>query len=355
MYHGRALAMTVLVALHLVVVPVGMEGQPIDDCDGRAALRISVVDDSGTIPIPNATVVLRWTESDRVRRPVRQEAGADGRLPICAPPDARQATLWSELGDASSEEASVALESGASHDVELRLLIASVETGRLVGQVRDARTEDPVTAAAVSLVGRPAAATTNRRGRFILSGIPVGLHQLEVRHIGYAPLTHRISVARGMTTDVEVGLVADPVELEPLVATAIRVRRLETKGFYERKYWGALVSGGTFFTAEDIERRNPRLISQMIADESGIRLDCGLRVESCKLVNTRRSSTSLGPCVMSTYLDGVWVNRNPRDTIDMFVRPVEIAGVEVYKGAASLPAEYAGMASGCGVVVIWTK
>lgn len=343
------------VALQLTVGASGVGAQQDDDCDGRASLRVSVVDDSGTIRIPNATVVLRWTESERVRQPLRQEAEADGRLLICAPPDAGQATLWSELGDASSEEAVIALQPGRSHDVELRLLIASAESGRLVGQVWDARSKDPVATAAVSLAGRSAATTTNRRGRFILSGIPVGVYQLDVRHIGYAPLTHRVAVARGMSTDIDVGLVPDPVEMEPIVATAIRARRLEIKGFYERRYWGELVSGGVFFTAEDVERRNPRLISQMIADESGIKLDCGVRVESCKLVNTRRSSTSLGPCVMSVYLDGTWINRNAGDTIDMFVRPVEIAGVEVYKGAASLPAEYAGRASGCGVVVISTK
>ena len=85
----------------------GVAGQSAEDCDGQVSPKISIVDDSGTIPIPNATVVLRWTGSDAVRKAVRQKAQVEGRLFICTPDDARQATLWAELGDASSEEASV--------------------------------------------------------------------------------------------------------------------------------------------------------------------------------------------------------------------------------------------------------
>ena len=356
MDHRRGVAGAALLVLQLAASPIGGEAQQADNCNGRASLRIAVRDESGSVAIPNATVLLRWTESEAVRRPVRQVTQSDGRLFLCAPGETRQATLWAEFADASSGEAVVTLEPGVTREVELRLLVSSGRTGRLIGQIRDARTEDPVAAAAVSLAGRPETVQTNRRGRFIMSGVPVGVYELSVRHLGYAPLSHPISVSLGMTTDVEVGLVPDPVEMEPLVATATRVRRLEIKGFYERKYWGEMVSGGTFYTAADIERRRPVLISHMISDESGIKLTCGMRRSKCRLVNTRRSvGFANEDCVMSIYLDGSWINRNPRDTIDDFVIPVEIAGLEIYKGAASLPAEFGGYASGCGVVVIWTK
>ena len=361
MYHGRVLAMTVLVALQPVVVPVGMDGQSIDDCDGRASLQVSVVDESGFIPIPEATVVLRWTDAER--RPVRETAGTDGHLLLCAPRDAGEATLWAEFGDASSEESVVALEAGLPHEVELRLLLSETGRGRLVGQVRDAGTDDPVATAAVSIVGDPGEVSSNRRGRFVLSGVPVGRREITVRHIGYASFRHPVVVARGRTTEVEIGLVPEPLEMEPLVATAVRLRRLETRGFYERKYWGELVSGGTFFTAEDIERRNPTRITHMIADAPGVRLGgCGARLNSCRLYNSRipDASSSEG-CLMSVYLDGILVVRRSRtgrgssSNINDFVIPIEIAGVEVYRGPSELPAEFAGMESRCGAVVIWTK
>ena len=165
-------------------------------------------------------------------------------------------------------------------------------------------------------------------------------------------------MSRGITTEVEIGLVPEPVEMAPIVATAPRSRRLEVRGFYERKYWGELVSGGTFFTASDIERRRPvliLLILHMIADETGIRLECGLRVSSCRILSRRGASTFVpGGCEMSVWVDGVniGIGKGGPDTV---VKPVEIAGVEIYKGPASLTAELGGSDSGCGVVVIWTK
>ena len=88
--------------------------------------------------------MLRWT--DAVRRPVREDADGEGWLSLCVPRDAGQATLWAEFGDASSEEANVVLVQGYAHQVELRLLLAEIKTGRLIGRVLDARTHRPVAA-----------------------------------------------------------------------------------------------------------------------------------------------------------------------------------------------------------------
>lgn len=332
---------------------VGLAGQE-PECGERGVLLVAVMDESGSIPIPNATVVLRWTDAERARMPLREVAGPGGELVVCAPRDARRATLWAEFGDASSEEVVVPVATGVTREVPLRLRLGEVRTGRLIGEVRDALTEDPVAAAAVSMLGGTKLAETNRRGRFILSGVPTGTHELTVRHLGYAPLSHAVDISRGITTEVEVGLVPEPVEMEPIVATAARSRRLEIKGFYERKYWGELVSGGTFFTEADVERRRPVNISHMIADAPGIRLDCGIFSTRCRITNGRASSGfAPGGCAMAIYVDGIRLQ--PRDAIDDFVRPVEVGGVEIYMGPASLPGEFGGSASGCGVVVVWTK
>ena len=341
-------------------------------CGDRASLHIAVRDDSGFIPIPNATVVLRWT--DAVRRPVREAADGEGRLVLCVPRDAGRATLWAEFGDASSEEASMVLVQGYAHDVELRLLFGEMRTGRLVGQVVDGRTHQPVAAAAVSVAERQAAVDTNRRGRFVLTGLPVGEYELSVRHLGYAPFTHPVRVTQGVTTEVEIGLTPDPVEMEPIVATASRPRRLEMKGFYERKYWGELSGGGTFYTADDIARRSPLRITHMIAEAPGVKLaGCTLRGHGCKLYSTRASvGAERAGCEMAAYIDGLPVMRgttkrwsltsggsmgsiNSNESLNDFVMPAEIAGVEVYMGLASLPAEFGGHANRCGVVLVWTK
>ena len=43
-----------------------------DPCFG-----VAVLDEVGTIPIPTAIVVLRWTDTDQGRRPVRQDVESD--------------------------------------------------------------------------------------------------------------------------------------------------------------------------------------------------------------------------------------------------------------------------------------
>ena len=343
-----------LVAVAVGANPARLGGQE-RDCDGRAVLEVTIVDESGSIPIPNATVVLRWTDSDATRRPVREAVESDGRLFLCAPRDAREATLWAEFGDASSEQETITLQPRIQRRVELRLILASARTGRIIGLVQDAATENPVAVAEVAVTGRTGVVSTSRRGAFVLSGIPTGEQELTVHHVGYAPLKHAVTVSQGMTTEVVVGLVPDPIEMEPLVATATRSRRLEIGGFYERKYWGELVGGGKFFTLEDIERRNPLLISHLAADAPGVRLgDCGARRDSCKLLSTRLSVGFGGAsCSMKIYIDGVPLPSGA--AIDEYVRPVEVAGVEIYPGAASLPAEFAGSDSRCGVVAVWTR
>ncbi len=318
---------------------------PLENCGDRASLRVAVLDESGTIPLPGATVVLRWNEARR--RPVREAADTQGSFFLCVPRDAKEATVWAEFGDASSEQAVIALEPGEVRELELRVLMGTVRSGRIIGRVYDGATGDPVATAAVSVRGRARQAESNRRGGFILSGVPEGQHELEVRRIGYASLGHPVTVTRGLTTEVQIGLVPTPVEMEPLVATVTRSRRLEIKGFYERKLWGELVSGGTFFTEADIERRRPQRISHMIAEMSGIRL------RNRKFQSTRLSAGFSGDgCYIKTFLDNVDVSEIP---IDSVVLPIEIGGVEIYKGPASLPAEFGGSDARCGAIVIWTK
>ncbi|MDE2661493.1 MAG: carboxypeptidase regulatory-like domain-containing protein [Gemmatimonadota bacterium] len=322
----------------LAAVPTGPVLGQEDGCRDRPSLQVTVVDESGNIPIPGATLVVHWSDVEEMA--LRETAGAEGLLLLCAPAEATEAVLWAELGDASSTERLVVIVPGSRHDVELRLLLDDVETGRLVGQVLDGRTHRPVAAAEVSVPDRAAVVTSNRMGRFVLSGVPVGSHELSVRHIGYAPLTHAVSVRPGITTEVEIGLSTDPVELAPLVVTVERPRRLEIKGFYERKHWGELLGLGTFITEEDIERWRPLRVSDLVS----------MLVPSVApgMLNRRGSSGLNRTCRMAVYLDGFAVGRN----LDLYVKPIEVGGIEVYKGLASTPAEFA---SRCGAVVVWTK
>lgn len=335
------------------------ESQETTACDDKPALEIAVTDASGLMSLPHSTIVVRWT--DAIRRPVRQAATADGRLFLCAPGDAGTATLWAEFGDASSEQVDVVLEPGTASAVKLMISFGESATGRIIGRIDDMSTGDPIAAAAVSVRGGKEVAT-NRRGRFVLTGVPVGEHELSIQRIGYATLRNPVRVTRGVTTDMQIEMVPEPVELEPIVASAVRPRRLEVKGFYERKLWGELSGGGIFITSEDIDRRKPTRLTHLLGEIPGVRVSCNdLRGSRCMLYSSRLSDGfSSEGCQMSVYLNNSPVIRSGssssfQDSVNDLVLPVEVAGIEVYRGAAELPAEFAGFDSQCGVVVIWTK
>ncbi|WP_419856753.1 carboxypeptidase regulatory-like domain-containing protein [Candidatus Palauibacter irciniicola] len=304
-------------------------------------------------------------ELELLTRVAWQDVQVDPTLPVESPEETSTPAVQ-EVAGAPTEEDVITLEPGLVHEIELRSL-GETEMGRLLGRVRDARSHRPVTAAAVSVANRreevqsSGEVRTDRRGHFVLGELPVGEYELSVRHLGYEPLTHGVTVTRSRTTEVDVRLSPDPVELAPLVATVTRLRRLETQGFYERKHWGDLTGLGTFFTAQDIERRNPFRVTDLIADAPGVRVGC--QGGRCG-VFSRRVSNGFGGagCELNVYVDGVLVIRsgdgrwrgNPASVND-FILPIEIGGVEVYSGAAALPAEFSGFDSRCGAVVIWTK
>lgn len=311
-----------------------------DSCVDRPSLQVMVVDESGAIPIPGAMLVVHWSDVEEMS--LREATGSDGRFLLCAPPQATEAVLWAELGDDSSEQATVALAPGEVREVELRVLLSEVRRGRLIGRVYDAMTERPVATAAVSVTGHAQESASNRQGRFILSDVRPGVRHLEVRRIGYAPLRYRIDVTPGVTTEVDVGLVPTPVEMEPIVATVARLRRLEIKGFYERKYWGELTGNGYFFSPEYIERWRPSNVRFLVASNVP-----GITWSG----RNRRMSAGFSSltCRMKFFLDGFEWSSWPN------VPCSQLAGVEVYKGPASLAAEFGGSDARCGVVVVWTK
>lgn len=349
----RAATVAPVLLAQLAAAAGSAAGQEAARCGERASLHVLVTEGSGTVSLPGSVIVLRWT-SDDVLRPVREPAGADGSFSICVPRDARAATVWAEFGDDSSEEAIVTFEPGTASEAHLRVRFGEADPGRIVGRIFDNSTDRSVATAAVSISGRPQQVQTDRHGRFALTGIPAGNHRLEVSMLGYAGLGIPVTVTRGLTTEVQVGLVPDPLELEPLVATAVRPRRLEVGGFYDRKYFGELIGGGTYFTVEDIDRRRPLRVSHMLADAPGIRLRCpGSGFRDC-WVESRRASGGFTPggCVLSAYLDGSPI---PVRELDTLVLPVEVAGIEVYQGASELPPEFGGYDARCGAVVIWTK
>ncbi|MFV1988336.1 MAG: hypothetical protein ACC682_13730, partial [Gemmatimonadota bacterium] len=182
---------------------------------------------------------------------------------------------------------------------------------------------------------------------------------LEIEHLGFAPMAEVVSIVADRTVDLNIQMSANPIELEPLVVTAVRDRRLEIRGFYDRRTWGDRTGLGQFLSIEDIERRSPSAVTSLLREFPGIEVRCS-GTRDCQVRTTRAS----GCREVNIYLNGTLTLGEGRSgpaarasgiSIDELVRPFEIAGLEIYTGAGSVPAEFSGTTGRCGAIAIWTK
>ena len=355
--------------LWLIVANGGLGGQePGKECSEGGALRGAVADEITGVPLPGARVVASRQraveEGDLVgERAIlaSTETIADGSYQLCRLPFGTLLEIRASAAGRKSQVGEVRLLPGRTQTLEFVIALSEAAPGAIVGQVTDRDSGRPVNAASIaleSLGGSEALhVASDRQGRFAIDVVPAGQYRLHVEHLGYGSVTDTLQVPSRRTVEVHAGLSPDPIELDPIVATVVRNPVLEMRGFYERKEWGEKLGTGHYFNREDIERRRPRHITHMVADLAGARL-LGCTLRGCDAVRFVRSSPSCRRADM--YVDGVLVKDafGQKHTIlkfDEYMVPSEVAGIEVYKGASSLPAGFGGAAGQCGAVLVWTR
>jgi hypothetical protein len=214
-------------------------------------------------------------------------------------------------------------------------------SARVSGMVRDAGGR-PIVRANVGVRGAAASASTDERGAFSLGGLPAGTRALQVRAIGYEPASVAVTLASGASTSARVTMQRRADVLAPVTVLGKESRRSrDITGFVERSRNGM----GSYLTAEDIDKRGAIQLTD------AMRMMTGIQVRP----NGRGYSIlGRGGCAPSVFIDGLPVQEGARD-IDDLVRPSDVAGVEVYSGGGTVPAQFAAQANGCGTVLIWTK
>ena len=218
----------------------------------------------------------------------------------------------------------------------------------VTGSVSDATTGRAVEGVTVWLADS-LSSVTRSRGQFEIRRVPVGTYRVRVSRIGYRAKTFEIPIAADdRNLYLTISLEPLPVELEPVevrgdTSTVVAYGRMAD--FYRRKRQGF----GRYFTRRDIERRNPFRVSDLLWTVPGV----WMRYDQYgqPLVSFRGYSL-FRLCPPAGHLDYV---RMPADfgfTVDDWVLPQDIEGIEVYNGRTITPVEFSG---GCGAIVIWTR
>jgi hypothetical protein len=214
-------------------------------------------------------------------------------------------------------------------------------------------------------------AVTDNRGFFRIETPVPGRYVLSAQALGYTELPAQpLEVPYGKLAVVEVQLAPAALELEPLVVTAApRAFHLEADGFYARRDNAA--HAGVFLPPEVLEERRPTRATDLLFGIPGLyvmesQFGAGGRAPYFRsgIRPDPTSPTGITICWPMVYVDRVPVQTGgllyegagPGEmmTLDEFLDTTDIAAIEVYRGAAEVPAEFTGANSGCGVIVVWT-
>jgi len=221
--------------------------------------------------------------------------------------------------------------------------------GAIAGRVLDLQSGEGIVNATIRLldVERPPT-LTSAQGQFRLTGVPAGVHEIEVTHIAYGRTTHLVNVPEGVTVELDIRLGFSPIVLDSLVAEVeVRPSALLNAGFYERMRLGR----GRYFHGEDTERWTPDQLLRMV---SGVQeVQGGLSPFDRRIAMRIRAGFG-GTCYPVMYLDGVRYRGFEGDLREV-VGGQPIAAMEVYRGFET-PVEFQGTEyPPCGAIVMWSR
>ena len=220
-----------------------------------------------------------------------------------------------------------------------------VHPAHLTGRVADV-VGGAIVKAEVLVTNTALHAETGTDGRFELQGIPSGDVEVMVRRIGYAPAKISLSLADNELRDIRVMLSPAVTTLDSVAVTAHPETDNEYGGFERRRARGF----GSFITREQIDHKRPRVFSDLFRSVSGTRI---MRDNGSPIIISNRFGDTRA-CPLRYFLDGTNFPLYDQ-SIDAMVQVSEIAAIEVYPGGASVPPQFAGRESTCGVIAIWTR
>jgi hypothetical protein len=195
------------------------------------------------------------------------------------------------------------------------------------------------------------------RFEFAVRGVPAV--QLRVQRLGYRTNTTPVLHFDNRSYfQVEVRLDAEAILLAPL---EVKVWSEVGESPFLDNFRHRLETGlGTYITRREIEARNPFQITDMLRTVPGVHLESSGRGGRPRVRFGRAEGARGGmACDAQIFVDGMLMNRpgadRESDRIDEYVTPRSVEGIEVYRGLATVPAEFLTPDAQCGVVAIWTR
>lgn len=218
-------------------------------------------------------------------------------------------------------------------------------TGGLKGIVRDSMGLG-IVGVEVTFPNSSLRAETDEKGEFVLAKVTPGILSMRFRRLGFRPDTVELMILAGKSVPLDVTLARLAVDLAPVVVVGRATLTGWRAGFYQRRGLGT----GFFFTKDDIEKRNPGMMTDMFRSIPGAHVEPSRGIIQNRI---RFRSCRTAPL---TWLDGSPLAAGEFD-LDA-ISPRSIEAVEVYAGAAMAPPQYRvspAISSACGTILLWSR
>jgi len=317
-----------------------------------SGLVFGVIQDATTgAHLAGAALIARWVRLNKISdvdvqvndRDVRVRTDSVGAYYACGVAKDMTLILRGYAGRDSTGPLDLRLGARAVARQDLTIALDRPPTAVLRGS---ARTSDGKPLLGARATVRDATSTSiNAAGTFVLTGLPAGTQWVTVTGIGRQPADQAVELKGGDTTTISVTLEPLPVTLDPVRVTT-RPRSIALKEFEDRRRLGL----GYTRTAAELEGvRTMRAVftgapSVRVERAQGATADFQILIES-------PSISGQGWCVASLFIDGF---KARFEQLAQY-QPTDLLGVEIYQRASSAPLQYQSTATGCGVVLVWTK
>ena len=184
---------------------------------------------------------------------------------------------------------------------------------------------------------------TDAEGRFTIRGVPAGTRQVELLAIGMSPVITPVDVMPNETVSL-VAALRRITTLDVVRVTGSRSSRFRINEFEERRK----TSAGYIRDSSQIAQHGS--IASAFFAFSGVQVERGTNGSNSFYLSM--AGGARGRCVPNLWIDDII--QQDYDYLN-FIRPSEIAAIEVYPRMFSAPNRYMASINMCGSIVVWTK
>jgi hypothetical protein len=229
-------------------------------------------------------------------------------------------------------------------------LAAQQRAGIFRGQVTDS-VGVPVPLAEIAILGTGLRVVADSQGLFRISDVPVGLHPVIVRSIGWKPLFLFLRMGENEERIARIGLEPAPQQLPELIVEGGRFAKPPEYAF-TRKYDGFFqrrrVRSGTFLTRNDYAFASAIHTGDLLRGLPGVRVSFGAGGTGVGFTSCRGFGAKV-----AVWIDGARVMADANTALG-YLRPSDIEMIEVYRRVGQIPGEFLDGDS-CAAIVIWTR